>query len=324
MIRLRFSVFPELKRTVFYCLFLALLSSYVGAEPISSLKQPELNNPAEVKLGKLLFNDVRLSKDNTISCATCHNISQGGDDNRTTSLGINGQMGPINAPTVLNSGLNIAQFWDGRAKTLEEQVEGPIHNLLEMGSNWEEVIRKLSVDSQLVAQFMAVYEQEINAENISSAIAEYERQLVTVNSPFDQFLEGNDSALSSEEKEGYFLFKDLGCTACHQGRNVGGNMFQYFGLMGDYFQDRGNITDADFGRYNHTGKEEDRYKFKVPSLRNVAQTSPYFHDGSAENLDDAIKIMARYQLGRPISQKQVDLISTFLSSLTGRVSEDLK
>lgn len=295
-----------------------------AVEPISPIALPAPANQSEVALGKLLFNDKRLSGDNSIACVSCHEINKGGDDGLKTSLGINQQVGPINTPTVLNSGLNAFQFWDGRANTLEEQVEGPIHNVLEMGTTWPEVIKKLTKDKLLVNLFNEVYAQAPNKINISRAIATYEKQLVTMNAPFDLFLKGDKQAISEQAKKGYLTFKTLGCISCHQGQNVGGNMFQRFGIMGDYFKSKGVINTVDYGRYNVTGKEEDKFKFKVPSLRNIEQTAPYFHDGSVTELSDAIRVMARFQLGRPISEQQVEDIEAFLKTLTGKVKDELQ
>jgi cytochrome c peroxidase len=257
--------------------------------------------------------------DNSLSCHSCHNISEGGDDGRRFSVGINGAIGPINAPTVLNSGLNIAQFWDGRASTLEEQVDGPVTHPNEMGSTWDDVQRKLSDDPEMVAAFADVLDGHLTPQNIQTAIAAYERTLQTPNSPFDQWLFGNDDALTETELRGYSRFKELGCVSCHQGRNVGGNMYQTFGVMGDYFEGRSNLTDADLGRFAVTGNELDRHSFRVPSLRNVELTAPYFHDGSVDSLPDAVRVMAIYQLGRPLSDGDVDDIAAFLRTLTGEL-----
>lgn len=301
------------------------VSAYVGdIEPISPIEAAIHADPSEVALGKILFNDKRLSRNNSIACASCHNILKGGDDGLKVSIGIDNQIGTINAPTVLNSGLNAFQFWDGRARTLEEQVEGPIHNSLEMGSTWNEVINKLKKDKQLLALFAQVYLTEPNESNISRAISTYEKQLLTLDSPFDLYLKGNETAISERAKKGYQVFKRVGCISCHQGQNVGGNMFQRFGIMGNYFNKKSVINTADYGRFNVTGKEEDRFKFKVPSLRNIELTAPYLHDGSIQDLRDVIKIMARYQLGRPISDKQVVDIEAFLKSLTGKVKAELQ
>lgn len=213
--------------------------------------------------------------------------------------------------------MNFVQFWDGRAATLEDQVEGPVHADKEMDSNWLQVIKKLSADKRYPRDFKAIYKDGMTSENIKNAIAEFERSLNTPNSRFDRYLRGEDDAISDDEKTGYALFKDYGCVACHQGANVGGNMFQTFGVMGDYFKDRGSVTKVDYGRYNVTGNEDERYLFKVPSLRTVTLTAPYFHDGSEEKLEDAIKVMAKYQLGRKIPDEDIRLMIQFLHSLVG-------
>ncbi len=291
----------------------------VRVEPLQPLPPIPRQNPALVRLGGQLFHDVRLSGDNSLSCHSCHNIADGGDDNQAVSTGINGAMGPINAPTVLNSGLNIAQFWDGRAATLEEQVNGPVNHPGEMGSTWEDVEAKLAADPSMVEAFGAVLDGTVTSANIQTAIAAYERTLQTPNSRFDLWLRGDDDALTTRELRGYTRFKELGCVACHQGRNVGGNMYQTFGVMGDYFGDRGNITDVDMGRFAVTGDELDRHRFRVPSLRNIELTAPYFHDASATDLPAAIRTMALYQLGRSLDEQDVDDIAAFLGTLTGEI-----
>jgi len=286
-------------------------------EPIRPIPAAERLDLRKVLLGESLFHENRLSADNSISCASCHALTEAGAEHRPHSVGINQAVGPINAPTVFNARFNVAQFWDGRAATLEEQAAGPVHNPIEMGSNWKEVIGKLNRDEKYVARFAEVYDGEITPERIVDAIATYERSLLTLNSPFDRYLRGDETAISDEVKEGYNLFKSYGCISCHQGVNVGGNMFQKLGTMGDYFADRGNISDVDYGRFNVTGEEEDRYVFKVPSLRLVTKTAPYFHDGTVKTLEKAIKLMAKYQLGRDIEDQDVDLIIRFLESLSG-------
>ncbi|MBX2802664.1 MAG: cytochrome-c peroxidase [Myxococcales bacterium] len=272
-----------------------------------------------VELGALLFHDRRLSADDSLSCASCHEIAAGGDDGKPRSVGIGGQLGGINAPTVLNSALNIAQFWDGRAKTLEEQIDGPLTATNELGSTWPDVLGKLSKDVALVGRFDAVFVDGMTATNVRRAIATFERSLVTVDSPFDRWLRGDEGALPADALRGYELFKEHGCISCHQGRNVGGNMYQTFGVMGDYFADRGDLTDADLGRFAVTGRPEDKHRFRVPPLRNVALTAPYFHDGSAATLPDAVRVMARYQLGRRVADEDVTYIVAFLRSLTGEL-----
>ncbi len=289
--------------------------THLESEPIHPLTEVKLDAD-KVALGKRLFHDQRLSGDNSISCASCHNLNAGGVDRRRVSKGMRGADGNINAPTVLNSGFNFSQFWDGRAASLEEQIDGPVHAAVEMDSNWPDIIAKLKQDQDYQRAFQQLYPDGIKSHTIKDAIATFERSLVTP-SHFDQYLRGNASTISEEAKKGYEHFKNYGCIACHQGINIGGNMYQYFGVMGDYFKDRGNITTADYGRYNVTGKEHDRFKFKVPSLRNVALTPPYFHDGSAKTLEDAVEVMAKYQLGCPILERDRQEIVQFLQSLTG-------
>lgn len=271
-----------------------------------------------VMLGERLFHDVRLSGDDTISCASCHNLATGGVDNRARSTGVNGAVGDINTPTVFNSGYNFVQFWDGRAATLEDQIEGPVNNPKEMASNWPQIIAKLSKDHDYQAEFAKLYHDGITSGNIKDAIATYERSLITPNSRFDKFLRGDKAALSGQEKQGFGLFQSYGCASCHQGINLGGNMFEKMGLMGDYFAERGTaITEADKGRFNFNHQEQSLHEFKVPSLRNVARTAPYFHDGSAQTLQRAIVVMTRYQLGRPMRQEEVEAVAAFLETLTG-------
>lgn len=287
-----------------------------AGEPLQPLPPAAKIHPDKTALGKRLFHDPQLSADNSISCASCHNLETGGVDGIPRSIGIGGQMGGVNAPTVYNSCFNFKQFWDGRAGSLEEQAAGPVHNPIEMGSDWTQVIAKLRQDSTYVAAFNALYPDGIQGRNIQDAIAAFERILVTP-SRFDRYLHGDETAITENEKKGYVLFKSYGCTACHQGINVGGNMFQKLGFFGDYFKDRGKTTPADQGRFNVTGKEKDRHRFKVPSLRNAALTAPYFHHGEVDTLDQAVDLMSRYQLGRKIPPKDKRLIVEFLHALTG-------
>ncbi len=288
----------------------------IGREPLLPLLPAPPLPPEQVALGEKLFHDTRLSRDNSLSCASCHDLGKGGTDRSRFSVGINGAVGDVNAPTVFNVGLNIAQFWDGRARSLEEQAAGPIHNPIEMGSNWDEVMVKLRADRDYPALFRRVYADGISAANIAEAIAVFQRSLVTPNARFDRHLRGEKNQLSRDELEGYRRFVNLGCASCHQGAGIGGNMFQRFGVMGDYFKDRAP-SKVDLGRFNVTGLEEDRHVFKVPSLRNVDVTAPYFHDGSASSLADAVRIMGKYQLGKELSGEEVRLIVAFLHSLTG-------
>lgn len=283
------------------------------------LSPPPEADPALVGLGADLFSEPRLSHDGTVSCASCHDLAHGGDDGRRSAVGIGGALGPINTPTVFNAALNFRQFWDGRAETLEEQIDGPTQSPLEMGSSWDAILAFLSGDAAYRTRFENLFADGVTAPNVRSAIAAFERTLITVDAPFDRYLAGDESALSESAREGHRLFEELGCASCHQGANIGGNMFQRFGVMGDYFGDRGGLTPADLGRYAVTHREEDRHVFRVPSLRNVALTAPYFHDGSATTLEEAVRVMARYQLGRHVASEEVAALVAFLTSLTGRV-----
>lgn len=292
-------------------------------EPIQPLERPEGLDPVTVELGNLLYDDRRLSGDGKVACTSCHEIAQGGDDGRARSVGVGGQLGVINAPTVLNSGLNLAQFWDGRAASLEAQAEIPVTNPIEMGGRWDQVLKTLASDPHYVKRFDALFPDGITKANVIRAIATFEQSLVSVDSPFDRWLRGDIAALTSDEVAGYELFKSVGCIACHQGRNVGGNMYQRFGVLGDYFKDRGAITKEDYGRFNVTGEEADRFVFRVPSLRMVEHTAPYFHDGSAATLEDAVRVMARYQLGRPLDDRDIELLVKFLKTLDGTIPQIL-
>ena len=291
------------------------------SEPIRPLVQTFELDSDKVALGRKLFHDPQLSKDNTISCASCHNLKAGGADPRVVSIGVDGKSGLVNSPTVYNSALNSSQFWDGRAKSLEDQIDGPLQTEFEMGNLWPEVVSRLYKDDDYTDQFKKLYDGKINRENIKNAIAEFERSLITTGSPFDQWLEGNDNAISKEAEKGYQLFKHYGCISCHQGQNVGGNLFQVFGVINSYFQSRGNITDADMGRLNITGNPEDRHAFKVPSLRMAIYTAPYLHDGSAKTLRDAVDVMFKFQLGREAPDADKDAIVEFITTLAGKHEE---
>lgn len=288
------------------------------AGPFAPLPDMPDVDPLKVQLGEQLFHDARLSANDTVSCATCHDLNNGGADGREMPLGIDGQQGGVNTPTVFNSAYNFTQFWDGRAANLEQQASGPVHNPVEMGSNWGEVTAKLNNDPQMKNAFDALYDDGITGGNIVDAIATFERTLVTVNGPFDRYLRGDDDAISADAKRGYELFQSYGCAACHQGANVGGNMYQTMGAMGDYFGDRGDEGDNDQGRFHVTGRDQDRHVFKVPSLRMVAHTAPYFHDGRAKTLEDAVELMAKYQLGRELPREDLGPIVAFLRSLAGK------
>ena len=289
----------------------------VEAEPVTPLPLTVPLDNRKVELGRRLFHDTKLSSDGSVSCASCHSLAKGGVDRLIRSRGIGDKEGGINAPTVFNSGFNFRQFWNGRAETLEEQVDGPLQHPAEMGATWPQAIAALSKDPFYRTEFTALYPDGIQARNIRDAIATFERSLVTPNSRFDRFLRGDRTAMNGEEQAGYRLFKQLGCASCHQGMNIGGNMYQKLGVMEDYFTVRGNISEADLGRFSITKREEDRYVFKVPSLRNIALTQPYLHDGSAKTLEEVIRVMARFQLGEQLNTEDLKKIAAFFHALTG-------
>jgi cytochrome c peroxidase len=286
-------------------------------EPLKPLPAVPRQDPLRVELGRQLFNEPRLSVNGSLSCSSCHRLEKGGADNKAFSIGFAGLPVAINTPSVFNASLNIRQFWNGRADTLEAQIHEVVQSPSEMGSNWEHVVQTLSADSAYQASFANAYPDGVTMNNVQNALATYERTLLSKNSRFDQYLLGDTDILTREEKYGYQRFKEYGCIACHQGVNIGGNMFQKFGVMGDYFQARGKLVESDLGRYLVTRDEEDRNVFKVPSLRNVAVTAPYFHDGSASTLEDAVDVMFKFQLGRVPSTEDKHLIIKFLKTLTG-------
>ncbi|MCH4194172.1 MAG: cytochrome-c peroxidase [Serratia liquefaciens] len=285
-------------------------------EPIQPIPKALPVDAQKVALGFRLYHDPRLSGDSTLSCAHCHSLNTGGVDGRKTSIGVGGAVGPINAPTVFNSVFNSEQFWDGRAPTLQVQAGGPPLNPIEMASkSWEEIVGKLDKDPVLTRDFVAAYPQGLSGETITDAIAEFEKTLITPDSPFDNWLRGDDKAMTMQQKHGYQLFKDNKCATCHGGTILGGRSFEPLGLKRDF--NFGEITAADIGRMNVTSEARDRLRQKVPGLRNVALTAPYFHRGDVATLDEAVKLMLRYQVGTELPQQDVDDIVAFLESLTG-------
>jgi cytochrome c peroxidase len=288
-------------------------SLFAADEPIQPIRPVQEINLAQVELGKKLYFDPRLSKSGFISCNSCHNLSMGGTDNLPTSIGDHWQQGPINAPTVLNSSMNVAQFWDGRAADLKEQAGGPIANPGEMAASHTLAIGVLESIPEYVTAFWLVFgEDGIDIDKVTQAIAEFEKTLVTPNSRFDQWLMGNKDALTAKELAGYELFKASGCVACHNGEAVGGNSFQKMGVVEPY-----ETKNQAQGMAGVTGKDADRFRFKVPTLRNVELTYPYFHDGGARTLTEAVDIMGRLQLGKKLSEDENGKIVAFLKTLTG-------
>ena len=291
-----------------------------AGEPVRPIDSALEVDEAKAALGFALFHDPRLSVDNTVSCATCHALETAGVDNHQYSHGVDDQLGGVNAPTVYNAVYNFVQFWDGRAKTLADQAAGPPLNPVEMASeSFDQIIAKLKEDKKFVKAFNAVYADGLTEANITDAIEEFERTLITPDSRFDQWLRGDDSALTAEELEGYELFKKYDCATCHVGQNLGGQSYELMGLRRHYFADRGlELTNEDNGRYKETQLERDRHRFKVPGLRNVEHTWPYYHDGTRETLEEAVRDMAIYQSDVEMTETEIDKVVAFLNTLTGK------
>ncbi|MEG2071243.1 MAG: cytochrome-c peroxidase, partial [Bacteroidales bacterium] len=294
-------------------------------EPIQPIPDSIEINYRKAALGNLLYHDTRLSIDNTLSCADCHALNTAGVDNQDFSDGVNGHIGTANAPTVFNSVFNFVQFWDGRALTLAEQAVAPPINPIEMGStDWNMIVNKLKKDKALATMFTEVYPEGFSESTITDAIGEFEKSLITPNSHFDRYLKGDQNAISQFELEGYQLFKDNECVSCHVGVNVGGLSYEKLGLTRNYFTDRGTkIMEDDLGRFKQTKHERDRHRFKVPGLRNVVLTYPYFHDGKMITLEDAIDHMAKYQINKDLSKEEISKIKAFLNTLTGEYNGKL-
>jgi cytochrome c peroxidase len=292
-------------------------------EPLSPLPTSQNLDAAKVALGGKLFVDKRFARDGSVSCASCHDLARGGaetrPDSRRFSAGAGGVRHIFNTPTVYNSGFNFRQQWTGGADTLEDLIDKIVRSGRVFNTAWPDLTRRLSADPDLAKAFAQSYPGAgVTRETVSDAIAVYVRSLVTP-SRFDRYLRGEPNAITADEKRGYERFKSYGCVGCHQGMNVGGNMLQRFGAMNDYFADKPGRQplESDPGRYLITKRLEDMHVFKVPSLRNVALTAPYFHDGSAATLEDAVDVMFHYQLGRTAPPDDKALIVKFLKSLTG-------
>ena len=285
----------------------------------------------KVTLGRKMYNEARISLDGTLSCATCHVIDKGGADSRgtRTSEGINGQFGGINAPTVLNAAFNVEQFWNGRAHTLADQAAGPPVNPVEMGDQtWEQICERLSQDASLVAEFQSIYPEGITQATVTDAIAEYEKTLITPNDRLDQMLKGDENALTEEEKKGLAAFMDNSCAVCHVGKTLGGQSFETLGIYEDYYAAREQsnpdivYNDDDKGLAGFTGDTADLHRFKVPGLRNISKTSPYFHDGTQATIEDAVRAMFRFELGvKEAPESDVASISAFLRTLDGEIKK---
>ncbi len=284
-----------------------------GTPPAEAVNPANPITPEKIELGRKLYFEKRLSKGRDISCNSCHDLARFGVDGEPTSLGDEGQRGGRNSPTVYNAAFHVAQFWDGRSPDVEDQAKGPILNPIEMAMpSAEAVIEVVKGIPEYEPLFKAAFPEDkhpITYDNLAKAIGAFERRLVTP-APFDAFLAGDANALSADELAGLDLFIGVGCTTCHNGTVIGGNSYQKMGLVRPYEM-------KDLGRIDVTKKDTDKYVFKVPSLRNITKTGPYFHDGNVAELNEAIALMASHQLGLDLADRQVEAIATFLGSLTG-------
>jgi len=283
--------------------------------------------PAKVALGKMLYHEPRISANGVVSCNSCHNVMGGGDDNRSGSIGVRDQVGGRSAPTVWNSAFNSVQFWDGRAPSLEAQAKGPVTNPGEMGmKNWDEVIARLKAMPGYTEAFAAAFGagDTVTVDNFAKAVAAYERTLITPNSPYDQYVKGNKAALTDQQVRGMNTFAEVGCVQCHSGAAFNGpqlpegtGFFMKFPLYQNGVMEARYNFSADNGRFDVTGNEADRHAFKVPTLRNVALTAPYFHNGTVKTLQDAVMVMGKVQLDKDLTDQQISDITAFLNALTG-------
>ena len=295
---------------------LLLFVSLISAKDLLITPIPQILEYDKQKalLGKKLFFEKKLSQGNVMSCATCHLLQEGGDDNLIGSKTITGEILSRNTPTVYNAIFNEFQHWDAGVKTLEEQASSSIHHPLAMNTNFKDIINKLKKDKDYVYKFANIYNSQINEYNILNAIAEFEKTLITPNSKFDKYLNGNKNILNENELDGYKSFKEYGCISCHNGINIGGNLIQKIGILQTY-------KTNDMGRFYISNADEDMYYFKVPSLRNISLTSPYFHDGKVKTLKEAVEKMIQYQIGYDLSEEKVNNIILFLKTLTGEIPD---
>jgi len=282
---------------------------------IKPIPEQSHTNKQKVLLGEKLFNDTRLSIDGSVSCATCHNLKLGGSDHLKTSFGANHQETKLNTPTIFNVAYNFAFFWDGRSKDFTSQITDSLFAPNEMANtDWNSVLNYLNSSKEYRLLFKKQYILPITADDLVDALSEYNTSLITPNSRFDRYLKGENFALNTYELEGYHLFKTYGCISCHQGINIGGNMFQ----KSRVFNEADQVNNPKWnGRFTETHKENDRHVFKVPSLRNIALTAPYFHDGSAQTLEDAVNTMSKIQLATVMPEEEMHKIVAFLHTLTG-------
>ena len=290
-------------------------SNELFSKAITVISEVEIKEKGKAKLGLELFLDPRLSSNGQVSCESCHHIFINGAESIPSSIGVHGE-GPRNSPTLFNISLNTRFFWDGRAASLEQQLDGPIHNPLEMDSNWTDIIQFLTSSEHYSKRFKQEYNGDITEKTIKNALVTFMTTLNTPDAPFDHYLKGDKDAISQVAINGWDKFQQLGCVFCHQGQNVGGNLFQKFGNLSALETQFGDSVTDDLGRFDITGDINDRHVFRVPSLRNVAITAPYFHHGKTATLEEAIVIMARVQLGQELNPMTVVEISAFLNTLT--------
>jgi cytochrome c peroxidase len=325
----------KIKRLTVLCALIT--SSAMAADQWQALpeKAPEPadnpTTPEKVELGKMLYFDTRLSSNGTVSCFSCHNVMEGGDDHRTTSIGVHGQAGGRNAPTVWNAAFHSVQFWDGRAASLEDQAKGPPANPIEMGmSDLDAVSDRIEKIPGYKPYFDKAFGKgdNVTIDNIAKAIAAYERTLITPNSPYDRYVRGEKGAMTAQQVRGMQTFGDMGCTTCHSGANFDGptlqtgqGFYQKFPLNtdNDYVAKYGLMNDT--GRMATTGKAEDKNMWRVPTLRNLAYTAPYMHTGSVKSLPEAVALMSKTQLGKDLAQQQIEDIVAFLGALNGEFPE---
>jgi len=306
---------------VIFCTIFCAKLTFAGVLP-SGVLPPEVpednpSSPAKVALGKTLYFDKRLSIDDTVSCATCHDQEKGFADGKKVGEGIKGQKGTRNSPTVLNAAFYELQFWDGRAEDLKEQAKGPIQASVEMGNTPEMVVKTLKSIPEYTGLFKKAFPGQadpVTFDNMAEAIEAFESTLITPGSPLDRYLMGDTDAISAAEKEGLNIFMDRGCVTCHNGINIGGGAYAPFGLVE---KPPSEIVAGDTGRYKVTQSESDEYVFKIPSLRNIELTPPYFHSGKVWDLKEAIRIMGAAQLGAVLSPEEMDKIAGFLKTTTG-------
>jgi cytochrome c peroxidase len=292
-----------------------------GDQPLDPLPSEVEVNAAAVALGEELFRERLLSGDGKVACSDCHRADHGFADYGAHSVVEGRPPTQVNTPGMYNTRYLFKLNWAGRFETLEEHNDALMTNPNVMASSWEKAAENLAARPAYRARFLEVFPDGITPGNVRAALLEYERSLITPNAPFDRYLRGETAAISAEARHGFALFKEYGCASCHQGAAVGGNMLQRFGVMRDYFSERGDVKPPDYGKFNVTAREEDRFVFRVPSLRNVARTAPYFHDGSAATLERAVLVMARYQLGRELDSGAVAQIVAFLRTLGDDATE---